>query len=152
MSNVRRIMRDFRIICPHCHESFTLHTYNMGMSEVAFELRCTQCPAVLAVSVFSYSTYAPWYIRLAIDTPLVWFFSLLRPFGFEVNIPWESVYERVSNKWSPCNCGGTFRHDAPLLCPLCLKAMTMAEIKQQINWWGTANGNPGAYTTSRREI
>lgn len=144
-------MSDHRFTCPHCRATYTLHTYSIGMSEL-IEMRCSSCPAVVGVNVYSAGPLHPWHLRILTSMPFVFLLPLLQFMGFKLNPYTDSFYKRLSRKLSPCECGGTFRHDVPHRCPHCLKALPMNEIKRQINWWGTADGVPGAYTTSFREL
>ena len=46
-----------------------------------------------------------------------------------------------------CECGGEFRRGAPFHCPSCNAEITMATVKSQINWSGSADGYPGVCVT-----
>jgi hypothetical protein len=119
------------------------------MSDIYAELHCEKCPTVMLVDTYSevadqvgaeiYGKSGPKSKKEA--------FSKL-----------ESLFLRLAELIGQCHCGGTFSYHAPYRCPVCGNGITLEEIKQQINWWGSPDGRPGVVMTDfmdqkgRREL
>jgi predicted Zn finger-like uncharacterized protein len=138
-------MSDRRFTCPHCKATYLVHTYSIGMSEL-IEMRCTSCPAVVGVNVYSAAPLHAWPLRILTSMPFVLLLPLLQFVGFKLDPYTPGFYERLSRRLSPCECGGTLRHDVPHRCPSCLEALPINEIERQLS------GVSGMYTTRFREV
>jgi hypothetical protein len=144
-------MSDHPFKCPHCTEQYPLHVYNLGMSDI-IEMRCTRCPVVIGVGLYSahFDASVSPLIRFLRKTPRLFTYMLRSRIPLKTYT--KGFFRRLSNRVSPCSCGGVLDPFAPHRCPKCLAPLPMDEIKRQINWQGGPEGTPGVYTTDFREV
>jgi hypothetical protein len=80
---------------------------------------CDSCPEVVCVNVIGIDRFMSLPYRMLVRPPLMFLIPVLQILGLMGNPYSKAFYERLSERYSPCQCGGTFRHDAPHHCPRC---------------------------------
>ena len=108
--------------CPHCGDRYRITTFHLGYSQVV-DMRCNRCSATVLVDI--YSRHAS---------------RLHRENGGNYT---PGYFRALTECLAPCACGGRFVYDAPFRCRRCNAEVSLAEIKRQINWWGSPDGRPG---------
>ena len=131
--------------CPSCKQRYPIHTFG-GMNGLT-PIPCDTCAEVICVGPIE--KFMSWPYRVLLRPPLAYIIPLLQFAGLIGNPYSERYFARLATHYSPCKCGGTFRHDAPNHCPKCLAALPIDEIKRQLNWTGA--GRPLVYITQFRE-
>ena len=132
--------------CPTCGERFPVYTVG-GMAGLT-ALPCDSCAEV--IWVVPPDKLLAWPYRVLLLPPFFFLIPLLEFFGVMGNPHTRKYFERVTEHYPACECGGRFRHDAPNHCPKCRAPLPVDELKRQLNW--PSEYRPVVYITRFREV